>query len=198
MLGPDTDKWRNSWSRSWVVPEISLIKCLSLIPVNVWQILIVRSDLHVHFPSRFSLLWAVLTATLCESFVSCLSVTYLFHPTLLDCMKIKTLREETINKFTRFNIFLYLTNFFHSRSDPFPSTSFSDIPECVRFSHRWWWSVIPHEPVKQLTTFRRGGRGSTVVKALCYKSEGHWFDSRWCHWNFFIDIILWSWGRLSL
>ena len=27
-------------------------------------------------------------------------------------------------------------------------------------------------------------RSSTVVKALCYKSEGHWFDSIWCHWNF--------------
>jgi hypothetical protein len=24
----------------------------------------------------------------------------------------------------------------------------------------------------------------TVVKVLCYKSEGRWFDSRWCHWNF--------------
>ena len=24
----------------------------------------------------------------------------------------------------------------------------------------------------------------TVVKALCYKSEGRWFDSKWCHWNF--------------
>ena len=30
-----------------------------------------------------------------------------------------------------------------------------------------------------------GDRGSTVVKVLCYKSEGHYlFDSRWCHWNF--------------
>ena len=27
-------------------------------------------------------------------------------------------------------------------------------------------------------------RGGTVVKVLHYKSEGHWFDSRWCHWNF--------------
>ena len=26
-------------------------------------------------------------------------------------------------------------------------------------------------------------RGGTVVKVLCYKSEGRWFDSRWCHWN---------------
>jgi len=23
-----------------------------------------------------------------------------------------------------------------------------------------------------------------VVKVLCYKSEGRWFDSRWSHWNF--------------
>ena len=25
---------------------------------------------------------------------------------------------------------------------------------------------------------------STVVKALCYKSEGRWFDPSWCHCNF--------------
>jgi hypothetical protein len=40
--------------------------------------------------------------------------------------------------------------------------------------------------------------GGTVVKVLCYKSEGRWFDSRWCHLEFFIDIILpialWPWG----
>ena len=24
----------------------------------------------------------------------------------------------------------------------------------------------------------------TVVKVLCYKSEGRWFDPRWCYWNF--------------
>ena len=42
-----------------------------------------------------------------------------------------------------------------------------------------------------------GDRGGTVVKVLCYKSEGRWFDSR-----FFIDIILpialWPWSRHSL
>jgi len=27
-------------------------------------------------------------------------------------------------------------------------------------------------------------RGGTVVKVLCYKSEGRWFDSSWCNWNF--------------
>ena len=25
---------------------------------------------------------------------------------------------------------------------------------------------------------------STMVKVLCYKSEGRWFDSKWFHWNF--------------
>ena len=29
-----------------------------------------------------------------------------------------------------------------------------------------------------------GDRGGTVVKVLCYKSEGRCFDPRWCHWNF--------------
>jgi len=24
----------------------------------------------------------------------------------------------------------------------------------------------------------------SAVKVLCYKSEGRWFDSRWCHWKF--------------
>jgi len=31
---------------------------------------------------------------------------------------------------------------------------------------------------------KQGDRGSSVVKVLCYKSEGRWFDPSWCHWNF--------------
>ena len=34
------------------------------------------------------------------------------------------------------------------------------------------------------STDTTGDRGSTVVKALCYNSEGRWFDPSWCHWNF--------------
>jgi len=26
----------------------------------------------------------------------------------------------------------------------------------------------------------KGGRSSTVIKVLCYKSEGRWFDPSWC------------------
>jgi hypothetical protein len=33
-----------------------------------------------------------------------------------------------------------------------------------------------------------------LVEALRYKSEGRGFDSRWWHWNFFIDIILPHYG----
>jgi hypothetical protein len=35
-----------------------------------------------------------------------------------------------------------------------------------------------------LTSSVSGDRGGTVVKVLCYKSEGCWFDFKWCHWNF--------------
>jgi len=33
-------------------------------------------------------------------------------------------------------------------------------------------------------TLCSGDRGSTVVKVLCYKSEGRWFDPTWCQWIF--------------
>ena len=29
-----------------------------------------------------------------------------------------------------------------------------------------------------------GDRGGTVVNVLRYKSQGRWFDSGWCNWNF--------------
>jgi hypothetical protein len=33
-------------------------------------------------------------------------------------------------------------------------------------------------------TIVHANNSATVVEVLCYKSEGRWFDSRWCHWNF--------------
>ena len=27
-----------------------------------------------------------------------------------------------------------------------------------------------------------------MVKVLCYKSEGSWFDPSWCHWNFSLTL----------
>ena len=44
----------------------------------------------------------------------------------------------------------------------------------------------------------RGDRGSTVVKVLCYNSEGGWFDPSWCqwifHWHKILPIALWALG----
>jgi len=49
-----------------------------------------------------------------------------------------------------------------------------NIIQCMRFA---CW-------ITDATNTHLGNRGSTVVKVLCYKSEGRWFDSNWCHWNF--------------
>ena len=40
-----------------------------------------------------------------------------------------------------------------------------------------WSNILDYWKVPILT-------GGTVVEVLCYKSEGRWFDPRWCHWNF--------------
>ena len=56
---------------------------------------------------------------------------------------------------------------------------------------RFYWSVekfqILLKSAKNIWHFTWSAeydRGGTVVKVLCYKSEGRCFDSRWCHWNF--------------
>ena len=36
--------------------------------------------------------------------------------------------------------------------------------------------------VCQLRNIESGDRGGSVVKVLCYKSEGRWFDLSWCQW----------------
>jgi len=36
----------------------------------------------------------------------------------------------------------------------------------------------------QCDTIIYGDRGSTVVKVLCYNSEGLWFNPSWCQWIF--------------
>ena len=65
----------------------------------------------------------------------------------------------------------------HMRHMPSPSHS-------SRFYHPHnigWNTVLQNH---KYTNEHDNDHGSTVVKAMCYKSEGHWFDPRWCHWNF--------------
>ena len=58
----------------------------------------------------------------------------------------------------------------------------------------WCLTICSHDRIED--------RGSTVVKPLCYKSEGRWFDPSWCqwifHWHRILPITLWPWGPLSL
>jgi hypothetical protein len=37
---------------------------------------------------------------------------------------------------------------------------------------------------------KSGVRGSVVVEALCYKLEGHGFETRWGEWKFPVFLIL--------
>jgi len=49
---------------------------------------------------------------------------------------------------------------------------------------QWWLGRM------QTQTFHNGERAvAQMVEVLQYKPECRGFDSRWCHWNFFFDII---------
>jgi hypothetical protein len=72
----------------------------------------------------------------------------------------------------------------------------------------WFWALITNNNnlwsdfTSASSITPSGDRGSTVSKILRYKSEGRWFDPRWCHWNFSVDIdlliALWPEGSTQL
>ena len=47
-----------------------------------------------------------------------------------------------------------------------------------------FWHLIVTLKICSSSRIGWGDRGSTVVKVLCYKSEGCWFDPSWCRWKF--------------
>jgi hypothetical protein len=50
--------------------------------------------------------------------------------------------------------------------------------------------LLPVVKISKLVELIWGHAVVQLVEALRYKSECCGFDSRWCHWIFFIDIIL--------
>jgi len=58
--------------------------------------------------------------------------------------------------------------------------------EMLLCSYNGWTWPIGIVVISEITSSYvcNGNRGGTVVKVLCYKLEGRWFDPSWCHWNF--------------
>ena len=59
----------------------------------------------------------------------------------------------------------------------------------TKYRGRWHKTAFVILDRQDLSYFQQthceiGHRCSTVVKVLCYKSEGRWFDPSWCHWIF--------------
>ena len=50
----------------------------------------------------------------------------------------------------------------------------------VHFEMTIWYNVCLLNKI----FINSGDRGGTVVKVLCYKSEGRWSDPSWCRWIF--------------
>jgi hypothetical protein len=54
----------------------------------------------------------------------------------------------------------------------------------IKVSSTYWKEKIILCFILIMFQYKGTADGDTAVKVLCYKSEGGWFDSRWCHWNF--------------
>ena len=75
--------------------------------------------------------------------------------------------------------------------------------ECIGTEYRQSGSILTRTTLFfENLNKNTGDRGGTVVKVLCHKSEGRWFDPSWCqwifHWHKILPISLLPWGRLSL
>jgi len=58
---------------------------------------------------------------------------------------------------------------------------------CRSYSYRGvkLTTLVPRLRIMRAVLSLRGHAVAQLVEALCYKSEGRGFDSRWCHWIFF-------------
>ena len=61
--------------------------------------------------------------------------------------------------------------------------AFFDIWPCLQLVCQLSTNCTTMQHAYNALSWLYGDRGGTVIKVLCYKSEGRWFDSNWCHWN---------------
>ena len=113
-----------------------------------------------------------------------------------DCI-VKGKKKICLTKFLNPKMLLYLTVILKVES----VWQFEQYKSHLTSDSMTFWRRIQHIIFLTYWTLR-GDRGSTVVKALCYKSEGRWFDPSWCqwifHWHKILPIALWPSGRPSL
>jgi len=100
------------------------------------------------------------------------SVFFLIHNTTLS-YKLKTTRYSSVTH----NQTLF-KNYYK-----FQSNSTSIRPLCYYLDTSWTQTPASTSSTRHfyVVLYKLGDCGSTVVKVLCYKSEGRWFDPSWCH-----------------
>ena len=131
----------------------------------------------------------------CQLFVHILSQMNPVHTSRSHCLKIHFIILPCKSTSSKLSFSLRTSDQNYVWTSPFSIRCL--IPRLSHsswFGHPYniWWGV----------QIIKGDQGSTVVKVLCYKSEGRWFDPSWCQWIFrwhkTLPIALWPWGRLSL
>jgi len=114
-------------------------------------------------------------------------------------MKVRSFPNVTTTKF-RFLAAIFFTVSQNTGTWTFTTANYSQLGnsiyfywcQVIFFTNLTYSKVLATAPCAALypsfychtDSFLRGDRGSTVVKLLCYKSEGRWFNPSWCHWNF--------------
>ena len=93
------------------------------------------------------------------------------YPSVFECTAFSNPKQNSLTQH------VFVDNWFLEKNSQ-QNRNISDL-SCPHFQFVVIWSFFLSS-----ATLISGDRGGTVVKVLCYKSEGRWFDSRWCHWNF--------------